>query len=360
LSDPVVAAMLEAGLFTMARPRSYGGLELDPVGSFRVVEEVARHDSAAGWNLNLSTATDYLLAWFPDDGADEVLGTGELVLAAVFNPPGAAVPVDGGYRVSGQWRFVSGCQHAKWIFVLVFLMDGATPRRDEAGRPQQLMILLPAAETQVLDTWYTLGMRGTGSHDVRAEDVFVPARRAVPLAPLQRPGTAFTGPLYRLTLWPPIALLAPPALGIARAAIDDLLELAAVKTPSFTGVALRDRQVVQRQLAQAEAELDAGRALLYAVFDEAWQAAVAVAPIELDRKLRMQLATSHAVTCAARAVDLVHGAAGSAGIRDEYRYQRHFRDIHTITQHAFASAQRYESVGAVMLGAESDWGFFPF
>jgi alkylation response protein AidB-like acyl-CoA dehydrogenase len=123
---------------------------------------------------------------------------------------------------------------------------------------------------------------------------------------------------------------------------------------------LRDRQVVQRQVAQAEAELDAGRALLHTTFDEAWRAADASAPIELDRKLRMQLATSHAVACAARAVDLVHAAAGTAAIRDEYRYQRHFRDVHTITQHAFASAQRYESVGALMLGVDSDWGFFPF
>ena len=203
-------------------------------------------------------------------------------------------------------------------------------------------------------------MRGTGSADVVVSDLFIPERHTAPLAPLEKPGTAYRGPLYRLTIWVPIALLAPPALGIARAAIDDLIALARTKTPSYTGAALAQRQVVQRQVAEAEATLGAGRAYLYDTFQETYAAAVQGVEITLDQRLKMQLATSHAVMCAARAVELVHAAAGTSSIRNEHQFQKHFRDAHTITQHAFASASRYESVGAVMLGVESDWGFFAF
>ena len=361
LSAAVVDAMREADLYTMARPQAYGGLELDPVSSFRIIEEVARYDSAAGWNLNLSTAGDYIPAWLPDDGAEEILSTQRLVFSASFNPnPGGAVAVDGGYRVNGQWRFVSGCQQAAWFLLLCPLMDGDKPVLDEQANPTMLFVSLPAAQVTIMDTWYTLGLRGTGSHNIEITDQFVPDRRAAALAPLEKPGSAFTGPLYRLTIWPPIALLAAPALGIARASVDDFVALARGKTPSFTGTTLADRQVVQRQVAQADAHVRAGRAFLHQVFGDAWDVAVRRAPIELDRKLVMQLATSHAVSSAAAAVDLVHAAAGTSAIRDEQPFQRHFRDMHTLTQHAFSSAQRFESVGALMLGAESDWGFFPF
>ena len=224
----------------------------------------------------------------------------------------------------------------------------------------QMWAWLPSAHATILDTWHTMGMRGTGSHDVAVADVFVPERFTAPLVPLEQPGTAYQGPLYRLTIWLTSALLAPPALGVARAAIDDLLELARTKTPTFMGSPLRARQVVQRQVAEAEATLGAGRAYLYATFQEHWQAAVQGAEITLEQKGRMQLATSHANMCAARAVDLVHAVAGASAIRNEYRFQQYFRDAHTMTQQAGSSASRYESVGALMLGTESDWGFFAF
>lgn len=360
LSRPVVDAMVDAGLFRLARPKALGGLELDPVSTFRVIEEVSRHDCSAGWNLCLSNGAESLLAWLPDAGAEEIGRTPDLTLAGVFFPGGTAVPVEGGYRVSGQWSFLSGCQHAKWMLVVSLLMNGDQPELDEQGNPKQLFSWFPAGSTTILDTWHTLGMHGTGSHDVKLDELFVPTHHTAALLPLSAACTAFQGPLYRLTVWTPVALLAPPALGIARAAIDGFVELARGKTPSYTGSTLRDRQVVQRQVAEAEAHLSAGRAFLFEVFEDAWQAAVDAQPIDLDRKLRMQLATSHAIACAAKAVDLIHAAAGTSAIRNHLAFQRHFRDVHTITQHAFGSAQRYESVGALILGVESDWGFFPF
>jgi len=361
LSRPVIDAMLQAGLYSMSHPKAFGGLEVDPLTMFRVVEEVARHDSAAGWNLQLAVAASCFLAWLPDAGAAEIMHSPpQTIIATSFTPGRQAIPMDGGYRLRGQWPFVSGSHDGHWFLFLPQIMDGDQPRLDDQGSPVQRFMFLPSDKATILDTWHTLGMRGTGSDDVVVSDLFIPERHTALLAPLEKPGTAYQGPLYRLTIWVPIALLAPPALGIARAAIDDLIALARTKTPSYTGSSLGQRQVVQRQVAEAEATLGAGRAYLYTTFQENWDAAIQGTELTLDQKLKMQLATSHAVACAARAVELVHAAAGTSSIRNEYQFQKYFRDVHTITQHAFASASRYESVGARMLGAESDWGFFAF
>jgi alkylation response protein AidB-like acyl-CoA dehydrogenase len=361
LARPVVEAMQQAGLYNMARPQTFSGLELDPVSIFKVVEAVARQDSAAGWNLQLSLAVHWLLAWLPDKGAAEILeGRPDVILGTSFTPTGQAIPVEGGYRLSGQWPFVSGAHDAHWFLFLPFIMDGDQPLRNEQGIPLQRFMFLPADNATILDTWHTLGMCGTGSHDVAVTDFFVPEQHTAPVAPLEQPGTAYQGPLYRLTVWPPIALLAPPALGVASAAIDELLEVARIKTPRFTGTALRERQIVQRQVAEATATLGAGRAFLHETFRAAWETAVQGVAIPLEQKLAMQLATTYANQAAAKAVDLVHEAVGASAIRNQYRFQRYFRDVHTMTQHAFVCASRYESVGALLLGVTSDWPFFAF
>ena len=359
LSRPVVDAMVRTGLYGMARPRAFGGPEADPVSMFRVVEEVARHDSAAGWNLQISLAVHSFLAWLADEGAAEILNDGPpAILGASFSPGPPAIAVEGGYRVSGQYPFVSGVHDCHWLMFRLQVSDGHTLSVDDHGTPRHWFMFLPVDKAKILDTWNPLGMRGTGSHDVLLEDVFVPERHTALMAPLQRAGKAFQGPLYALTVWVPIGLLAPPSLGVARAAVSRLIELARAKTPSFTASSLARRQVVQRQVAEAEATLGAARAYLFETFRENWLAATARQPITEARKVTMQLATSHALACAAKAVDLVHAAAGTSAIHHENPFQQHFRDVHTMTQHAFASESRYESAGALILGAASDWGFF--
>ena len=360
LAAPAFGAMRDAGLFLLCRPRAYGGLEAEPETAFRVVEEVARFDSAAAWNLQISLGGDLFLAWLPQAGTAEILRNAQATIAGAFNPPGEAIAEPGGYRIRGRWQFLSGVHQATYCVVSAIVMDHGTPVLTANGTPMQLFVWVPQHAGTILDHWQTLGMRGTGSHDFAVHDLFVPTHHTAPLAPLHRHEPPYAGPLYRLTIWPVIALLAPPALGTARAAIDDLLELARAKTPSYTGIPLGQRQVVQRQLAEAEATLGAGRAYLYDTFRAAWAAVVAGAEIDMAQKLRMQLAITQAIQAAARVVDLVHAAAGTAAIRNEYRFQEYFRNVHTMTQHAFGAASRYESVGAVMLGGESDWPFFAF
>jgi alkylation response protein AidB-like acyl-CoA dehydrogenase len=361
LPKKVFDAMVEAGLYDMARPKAFGGLELDPLTMFDVIEEVARHDSAAAWNLQISNGGHVFPSWFPDETVSEIYGAGaHMAIAGSFSPGVRAREVTGGYVADGQLPFLSGAHNADWFGLLAQVMDGDRPRVTDQGAPVQRILFARADQVRIVDTWDTLGMRGTGSHDVAVSELFLPERRTALLAPLETPASAFRGPLYRLTVWLPIALLVPTTFGIARAAIDDLLALGRSKTPSYTAASLGRRQAVQRQVAEAESTLNAGRALLHATFGRAWAVASDGAPITLEHKMQMQLAATHGVACAAKAVDLVHAAAGTSAIRNANRFQQYFRDVHTVTQHAFVSLSRYESVGALMFGAESDWGFFAF
>jgi alkylation response protein AidB-like acyl-CoA dehydrogenase len=357
LSDEVTDAMRASGLYRLWKPQAFGGLEVDPVTAFQVIEAVARIDSAAGWNLQLSTGADTFGPWFGDDGAKDIFGQPDTIVAGSTFPPRRAVPVDGGYSVTGQTPFVSGAYQAQWFLGSAQIYDGDMPRL-ENGAPVSLLTACPANDTVIVDTWRTLGMRGTGSHDVVMSDVFVPSHHTAVMAPYEKPGSAYQGPLYKFTIWTVASVMASPALGIARAAIDDLLELAGRKTPSYLTTPLRDRSSVQALIGEAEATLGAGRASLYEALREVWDKACQGHVIDMPGKVKLQLAATYAVAAATRVVDLVHAAVGTTGIRDEHRFQRHFRDVHTITQHAFVSAGRYESGGQYFLGVPIEWPMF--
>lgn len=359
LSAPAAAAMREAGLYRLWRPKALGGLEVDPMTGFRVIEELGRIDSAASWNLQVSIAHDLFGPWFGDDAAREIFG-GDAIAVGGQQPAREAVPVEGGYLLSGRTPFVSGAHQATVFIGYANISENGQLRRGADGAPVTLLVACPANDAEIIDNWNVIGMRGTGSHDVEMKDAFIPAHWTVPWAPLQKPGSAYEGPLYRLTVWPAVAALTPPALGIARAAIDEAVQLVAAKTPAFGAKTLKDHGVVQSQLARAEARLGAGRAFFYGTFEEAYEEALAARPIGIELKARMQLAMTHAMLEAAAAVDIVHEIVGASGIRDEYGFSRHFRDIHVITQHGFINSAKLQPVGQIMLGLEPDWPFFAF
>lgn len=359
LATPVLEALRDSGFFRMFRPKARGGLELSPSDEFRVIEALARIDSAAAWNVQISNASELFGGWFSDDATAEVFGPSEAIVAGAFNPHRRAVAVEGGYRVTGRTPFNSNCQGATWMIGLADVFDGDEMRVDADGQPETLLTALPAHECRIIENWDTLGMSGTGSHDVDVVDVFVPGERAVPFAPLDAPHSAYATPLAPLAVWATVGSFAAVALGVAQAAVDELAELGS-KVPAYTERALRDRSTVQLRLAQSEGNLAAARAFLHATFDEAWDSAKANGQLDMAEKARCQLASTHGVLAAAEAVRLVHSCAGTAGIRNEQRFQKHFRDVHVITQHAFVCETRLEAVGQIMLGLEPDWGFFHF
>lgn len=359
LVDESAQAMRDKGLYKLFRPKALGGFEADPVTAFKVVEEIGRIDSAASWCLQGAINHDMFGPWFPDQGAREVFG-GDAIVVGGQQPPRKAVAVDGGYLLSGRTPYVSGAHQATAFLGYGVVHDGDAPRLDANGVPVALVVCFPPDDARIIDTWHTFGMRGSGTHDLEIENVFIPAHWTAPWKPLQNPGSAYQGPLYRLTVWPAIASLVPPALGIARAAIDGAVELVRKKTPAFSGKSLRDNAVVQTQLAKAEAKLRGGRAFFYEALDGVYQEAVGGKIIDMQGKARVQLACSHAVTEAAAAVDLVHEVVGVSGVWDGSPFSGYFRDAHVITQHGVVNAAKLESVGRIMLGLEPEWPFFAF
>ena len=358
LAPEAMAALIDAGVFRTWVPRAYGGLEMDPIPALKMFEELSRIDSAAGWIAANSAFIASVGQIFPDEASAEIAADPRVVMAGSSVPIGGAVPVEGGYRVTGRWPFASGCTYATWLAGFCLVMDGEGPRLHPDGSPAILIALFKAEEAEILDNWHTLGMRGTGSFDFRAADVFVPAYRGVVLGPFDHPASAYTGPLYRLGLWLGITNLPATALGIARAALDDLLELAASKTPSYTQKLLADQPVARDRVARARALIEAGRATLYSAVDDAWRFVQGGGRITGDNCISLGLAASFGMEAAVQAVDLVHGVAGTTAIREEYPFERYFRDVHTISQHTQASSARFESLGAMVLGRRSDWALY--
>jgi indole-3-acetate monooxygenase len=257
---PVVQAMAQAGLFRLWIPRALGGEEADPMTLVRVVEEVSRADGAAGWCAAIGGEYGAFGGYLSAGAACEIYGSDPLgITGGAFRPFGRAVVVEGGYRVTGRWPLGSGCQHSAWIVGGCQILQEDQPRLDPDGTPVTRLLFFPAASCEILDTWHSIGLRGTGSHDYAVTDVFVPAAHSLSF----REPPVEPGPLYAM---PTIALfatvLAAVPLGIARHAINILTELAGTKIASRSRRTLRGDATMQADLGRAEALLRSGRAFL--------------------------------------------------------------------------------------------------
>ena len=352
LSKPVLAALAEAGLLRMFTPRSLGGLEVDPLTCARVVGEVSAADSAAGWSLFNPLSWAVISARLPDEGAEELFGRNpNALIAGPFHPPMQANQVDGGYRVTGRSPFASNCRDATWIGSTAMVMDGGKPRMSASGAPEVVVAFFSIDDCEIMDTWYVMGMRGTGSDDIAVTDAFVPAGRTFPLVPEREPGSHYQGPLYRFSLMGAVAAtFAPIVLAIARNAIDEVSTIAQRKTPFGSATLLREQATAQTKLAQAEAALRSARALLYDTLGEVWERSLAGEPASLKHRADLLLATVNATNSSAKVAELMYSVAGTNGIYTRSPLGRHFRDLQVLKQHGFASESRYEAVGQVYLG----------
>jgi indole-3-acetate monooxygenase len=362
LSADVYNGMYRAGLFTMLAPKARGGIELHPVECMRVWEAIARLDSAAAWNLVMNQAVAGFIAWLPAQGVDELFRDGVPTVAGALNPPTAAVRADGGWRITGQVPFASGCHHAAWVGLpAVEMVDGQPKLDPETGQPAVFAAFVPRTATTILDTWHTLGMRGTGSCDVAVKDLFVPDRRTARVGPLMRPAPGFEGPLFRM--WPLTAILgeATVSVGVAASAVAAAVDLCKTKTPAYNATPLREQQLAQFQLGKARARVEASRDTLYRAaefaFDDVERSGALLAP---EAKIRLQLAACFTAESCAEAVRFVNDVTGTSSIRLGPPFERHFRDAHTLLQHSSKSSARYGSAGRLMLGLDNDWVWLSF
>jgi indole-3-acetate monooxygenase len=359
LPPELVEALREAGLLRPAVSTELGGRQPSPGVILRCAETVARGDASAGWCVSINATSSLLSAYLPEKGAAEVFGDPRSVAAGVWAPRGSARRVDGGVVVSGQWPFCSAISHSDWLFAGCVLAP-AEPGATQA--PALRVLAVPKAELQVLDTWHTAGLRGTGSHDSVATEVFVPEHRI--LSVLDGP-PAGADPLYRFPVFGFFALsIAVAALGNARGAVDELVELAGGKRTLGSSRTLAERSQVQAGVAAAEASLRAARLFLYGAVEDAWREAStsepgsepASRPVSEDARVALRLAATHATRTSAEVVASVYDLGGGSAIYQSSPLQRRFRDAHTATAHFQVNPATYELLGRLLLGLPARTG----
>jgi indole-3-acetate monooxygenase len=330
-------------------PRDRGGFQADLLTVLRVIELVAEGDGATGWNLTQTLVGQQFVWSLPPAGIDEIYAAGPNVIFSGTARPvgGRAIAVPGGYRVSGSWSFGSGSAESDWMLQGCEVYDGETQRLDHAGQPVRIRAFARTAECVIQDTWQVTGLRGTGSNDWSLDDVFVPQRRTQPAS--LHPTWPGSGPIDSGGIYAPFGSV---ALGIARAAIGALTELATEKTPRAATVLLREQPEVQQWLGKAEALVSSAQAWRDVVTAETWQVVTAGASLSLQQRARIRLCQTLCVDNAIEAVDLLYRAAGTTSLRLDHVLGRCWRDVHAVGQNFNAAPEFYAIAGRALLGLD--------
>jgi indole-3-acetate monooxygenase len=340
LPKALVGALRDVELLRMCVPAAYGGPEADPVTMLRAIEAVASADGAAGWCTMIASTTSSLSMYMQPEFAAAIFGDRRVVTGGVFAPNGQARCTSDGWTVDGRWMWGSGTSHCQWICGGARADDGA-----------QHVMFFPAADVTIHDTWFTSGLRGTGSNEFSVSGATVPRGRTYPVG--GRPVVDCA-----LAAFPNFTLLAigvaAVALGIARHAIDEFVDLANDKRPQFSQRTIAQVGSAQTQLARTSTSLAAARALLVDEVGSAWEAAAAGGRVSLDQRARIRLAGAHAAETAAVAVGAVYTMGGGSSIFDSSALQRCLRDVHVVTQHIMVAPRLYETLGKHLFGAEID------
>ena len=353
LAPDVVDELANAGLFRLCVPAAVGGAEASPVTLVESVEALARGDASAAWCVAIAATSGLLLAYLPEHAAADVFARPDTVLGGVFAPRGRARIEGDKFRVSGRWPFASGSSHCDWLMggCLVESPSGELVTRP-GGMPDIRLMLAPASEVVIHDTWHVAGLRGTGSNDMEFADLRIPHELtgSVFTEPPIQPGALYLFPLFGLLA----VAIAAVTLGNARGALDELIVLASEKTPTGSRRRLGERATVQAEVAEAEASLRAARAFLLDEVTRAWTLAGERGEVAVPERLSLRLAATHAASTAARVVEAVYRLGGGSAIYESSPLQRRFRDAHVATQHMLVAPSTLELSGRLLLGLETD------
>ena len=348
LTDPVVGALIENGLYRALLPQSLGGAEAPPEAFMQMLEEIAKADASTAWCLGQCTVCAMIAASLDHDTAQEIFNTAPGILAwgAIAHEARA---VEGGYRVTARWDFASGSRQASWLGAHVRIVgaDGA-PRKNADGSAEVRTILFPVASGVLHDVWQAIGLAGTGTDSYEVNDLLIPERftafRDVPS------GLRETGPLYRIGTGAAFSLgFAAVSLGVARATLDAAIALARGKHPSLTASAMRDNGAVQGLIGRTEGDLRAARAYLYTTATAMWRDLSATGGFSAAHRRAVRLAATWTIHQSAKVVDTAYHMAGATAVFRSNPFERRFRDMHAIAQQIQARDTHYEDVGKAIL-----------
>jgi len=354
---PLVDALKKAGVFRMTMPRDWGGAELDPLSQLRIIEALSVADASVGWCVMIGCDSGYFSGFLDQQVAREMYPDLDAITGSALTLTGRAVRVKGGYRVSGRWPFSSGCQHSAWLVGGCLVYDGDQLRLRPNGVPETRQCYLPAEAVSILDTWYTTGLRGSGSHDFTVNDCFVPEERTFSYQELKfyRSGTLYRFPMNILFKAGGVPL------GVARAALDALIEaghrpsrLMAVGGKAATPRTLRDEEFVQDAVGRAAAILGAARAYLFSTIGDIWQTLEAGREVSLRQRVDFQLVHTQVFAMCTEAVELIYKARDGSAVYTSNVLNRCLRDIVTMNQHVVNSLRVYATGGRLLLGLPAE------
>src|SRR4030081_1761650 len=352
LTEPVVSALIENGLYRVLLPQSLGGAEAPPEIFMQMLEEIAKADASTAWCLGQCGVCAMTAAYLDREVADEIFNTppGILAWGAIAHE---IQVVPGGYRVTARWDFASGMRRANWLgaHVQVVEADG-TKRRKPDGAPEIRTILFPAASATMYDVWDVIGLSATGTDSYSVDNLFIPEK----FAALRDEPAALreTGPLYRILTYTMFGLgFAAISLGVARATLDAAIDLTRGKA-SFGIKPMRENNAVQGLIGRTEGDLRAARAYLYATAGETWRDLTHTGELTGEHRTALRLASTWTIHRAAAVVDAAYRMAGATAVFSANPFERRFRDMHAIAQQIQARDTHYEDVGKALLGAGAD------
>ncbi len=355
LPKALVEQFHAAGFYRMVRPPELGGLQVDPLTYLRVVELLAEGAGSVGWNICNNNIAQLISLGLSDEGIREIYGHGgdTAIAGTAVQGGGRAVPVDGGYRVTGRWPFGTGCQESAWMLGSFQILDGDQPRRSPDGTSVYWRGVFARSEAQIVEgSWDVSGLRATGSFDWTVDDVFLPERRTMVHlgVPLDNQWSRWPGISYAL---PAQAWVGPHhsavITGIARAGVNALIELASEKTPRGRSARLCENPQVQDAVGRADAILNAGRAYRTAIITELWNTVAAGEETTIEQRARCRLAAVHAADSARQAMDLMFRQGGSTSYRRDSRLAECWRDLQVVGQAVTLMPEWYPMGGRVFL-----------
>ncbi|MGE0825996.1 MAG: acyl-CoA dehydrogenase family protein [Candidatus Binatia bacterium] len=344
-------AMIDAGMFRIPQPARVGGYELSLRTLGAAVTALSRACSSSGWVLMVMGAHHWCTGVFPEQAQEEVFGNGRNgLVAGTLSWQGNAVAVDGGYRVNGRWQFCSGVDHAEWVMLGCADPDSHNPR---------VHVVVPPGELEIDDTWYVMGLEGTGSKDVVAHDVFVPAHRAIDTRQMFGGTSPYAmnhrSNLYRLSAEAMLCMSVSTAvLGSAQFALDKFIERTKERKVILTGASKTEHGPTQVRLAESAAEIRAAHLLQQEVYDEFDRLMSTGERFNPEHRMWVRWQVSYAAELCRRAVTRLFSGSGAHAVYAPSALQRAFRNIHVGAQHASLDFDTgAEQYGRMLLGTKA-------
>jgi alkylation response protein AidB-like acyl-CoA dehydrogenase len=351
LTPEVLDALHGAALFRTLLPHAYNGEQVDLATFTRMQEVIAAADASTGWCLGQASGCSKAAAFMAPEIAWEIWGKDPRAVVAWGWGNGVAEVIPGkGYRVTGTWRFASGIRHATWVggHCRVQEPDGSL-RRDPDGTPVERTMMFRREQLTITENWDVVGLRGTGSDTYAVKEMMVPEEYSVrrDVEEEQR----IHGTLYSFTTTNAYASgFAGVSLGIARGMLDAFKEMAMTKTPAAMTRLLRESEVIQLGVAQAEAKLRSARAFLLEVLEESWERVERSGVLTQQDRVDVRLATTSAIHRAKEVTEWVYHEAGASAIFEDQPFERRMRDIHASAQQVQGRTAHLELCGQHFLG----------